>query len=46
MIYFYCRFRVLLISGLAMLGLSLAVTIYYFTMKIKLKQETYPIGER
>ena len=41
-----CRFRILLISGLVLLGLSLSATIYYFTMKIKLNQETYPIKER
>merc|ERR1712154_87477 len=39
------RFRVLFISGLVLLAFSLSATIYSFTMKIKLNQETYPIGE-
>merc|ERR1711953_121376 len=39
------RFRILLISGLVLLGFSLSAAIYYFTMKIKLNQETYPIKE-
>ena len=36
----------LLIAGAVLLMVSLSVTIYYFSMKIKLSQETYPISER
>ena len=36
----------LLIAGAGLLIVSLSVTIYYFTMKIKLSQKTYPISKR
>merc|ERR1711953_1176817 len=39
------RFKFLLITGAVLLCLSLAVTIYYLTMKIRLSQGTYPIRE-
>jgi len=39
------RLRMLLIGGAGLVIVSLSVTIYYFTMKIKLSQKTYPISK-
>ena len=46
-IYIYClRFQTVIVVGILSTIISLSVTIYYFTMKVSLGQETYPIKDR
>ena len=42
----FYRFQTVIVVGILSSIISLSVTIYYFTMKVSLRQETYPIKDR
>jgi len=44
-IYNAFRFQTVIVVGILSTIISLSVTIYYFTMKVSLRQETYPIKD-